>query len=665
MADQKLRILIETAFKDKGMNQAKKSLKDFGNQATKNQKAFESAKKTFQSMVFPIAAVGGAVFAAKKAFDFAKEGAQLETVRDTFDSLAKSVNSTSEAMLVGLRAATEGMVSDTDLMMSANRFLAMGLAATADEAAELSRVAVSLGAAMGKDATAAMEEFALLMANQSIPRLDTFGISAGKVRTRIKELMAANEGLTREGAFNQAVMEEAAISMDKLGNAVPIDPFTQLEVAAKNTTDELKILMSEGLGPLAGQMAGVGIPIKQAERALKDLGLKTKDIRELRSEVAKLDKGLTNTEREARVMAKVTEILEAGFEGTAEEVVSLARAADNANHPIHGLVRNMQEGADEADRLSDHSEILNDKLAMQAARMSDATVETRRHQLELKEAAILEEELARVTEERAALSLAAFKTALEDTNEPLQFFNQKLSELGPTAQEATVNEDALTQSLFDQVSALVEDETQLALMAGALGLYNEEQLAAALQTAALTAKVSELGAQVAAGQITITEAQTSLIDYANRLGETEAAAIGAAGAIDETHKEAVLLRDDGPYDATAEVKVKGLASLRNAVSLMNKIRSAGPVNVSAGQGGLRAAARQHGGPVQAGRPFLVGEAGAELFVPNANGRIVPNNSLNMGGVTVNVTAGSGNPAMIGSEVGKAIKDMVLGQGMRG
>jgi hypothetical protein len=44
---------------------------------------------------------------------------------------------------------------------------------------------------------------------------------------------------------------------------------------------------------------------------------------------------------------------------------------------------------------------------------------------------------------------------------------------------------------------------------------------------------------------------------------------------------------------------------------------------------------------------------------------VPNNSLNMGGVTVNVTAGSGNPAMIGSEVGKAIKDMVLGQGMRG
>ena len=37
-----------------------------------------------------------------------------------------------------------------------------------------------------------------------------------------------------------------------------------------------------------------------------------------------------------------------------------------------------------------------------------------------------------------------------------------------------------------------------------------------------------------------------------------------------------------------------------------------------------APARQHGGPVRAGQPYLVGEAGPEHFVPSGSGNIVPN-----------------------------------------
>lgn len=51
---------------------------------------------------------------------------------------------------------------------------------------------------------------------------------------------------------------------------------------------------------------------------------------------------------------------------------------------------------------------------------------------------------------------------------------------------------------------------------------------------------------------------------------------------------------------------------------------------------------QHGGPVMRGRPYLVGEAGPELFVPSASGRIVPSASAGgRGGTTVVVNvAGS-------------------------
>lgn len=45
--------------------------------------------------------------------------------------------------------------------------------------------------------------------------------------------------------------------------------------------------------------------------------------------------------------------------------------------------------------------------------------------------------------------------------------------------------------------------------------------------------------------------------------------------------------------------------------------------------------RAMGGPVTGGRPYMVGEKGPELFVPERSGTIVPNNS--MGGVVVNQT----------------------------
>jgi len=43
--------------------------------------------------------------------------------------------------------------------------------------------------------------------------------------------------------------------------------------------------------------------------------------------------------------------------------------------------------------------------------------------------------------------------------------------------------------------------------------------------------------------------------------------------------------------------------------------------------------RAMGGPVSSGKAFLVGEKGPEMFVPGANGNIVPNDALGGGGGT--------------------------------
>ena len=68
-------------------------------------------------------------------------------------------------------------------------------------------------------------------------------------------------------------------------------------------------------------------------------------------------------------------------------------------------------------------------------------------------------------------------------------------------------------------------------------------------------------------------------------------------------------------------------------------------------------ARANGGAVGAGRPYLVGERGPELFVPGAQGNIVPNNAMGGANVTVNVDASGSSvqgDSQSASQLGKAI-----------
>ena len=60
--------------------------------------------------------------------------------------------------------------------------------------------------------------------------------------------------------------------------------------------------------------------------------------------------------------------------------------------------------------------------------------------------------------------------------------------------------------------------------------------------------------------------------------------------------------------------------------------------------------RQHGGPVSAGRRYLVGEAGPELFVPSRSGRIDPNVSSGGGGVDAKALAKAVADALHGTRV---------------
>lgn len=76
-----------------------------------------------------------------------------------------------------------------------------------------------------------------------------------------------------------------------------------------------------------------------------------------------------------------------------------------------------------------------------------------------------------------------------------------------------------------------------------------------------------------------------------------------------------------------------------------------------GGGGEGGSGRQHGGPVRAGRPYLVGEAGPELIIPRDAGTVVPNRQIREamgGGGALNVIVN-----VAGSLVGVGSKDELI------
>jgi len=102
--------------------------------------------------------------------------------------------------------------------------------------------------------------------------------------------------------------------------------------------------------------------------------------------------------------------------------------------------------------------------------------------------------------------------------------------------------------------------------------------------------------------------------------------------------------------------------IRNTLRSIGVLSPAGRAALEAEAGVRTLFGEASGGPVHKGLPYLVGERGPEIVVPGS-GYVIPNRKLVQAGapsggggmVTINVTAGVGDPAAIGRTVVEAIR----------
>jgi hypothetical protein len=148
-------------------------------------------------------AIGDAVAAA----------GQLERLNNSFQQLAENAGQSGDAMLNALRSASSGMITDANLIQSANKAMLLGVADTAEEMTGLLEVARVRGQAMGLSVTDAFNDIVTGLGRESALILDNLGITLDLDRTykayadTLGKTVEQLDAVERKQALVNAVME--------------------------------------------------------------------------------------------------------------------------------------------------------------------------------------------------------------------------------------------------------------------------------------------------------------------------------------------------------------------------------------------------------------------------------------------------------------------------
>lgn len=187
----------------------------------------------------------------------ALSAAEGEAVERTFDNLAESIGTTSDAIYDELAPATLDMLNNDELALIGVKLLTSGLADNAEEMALITGTAVRLGRAVGKEALPSVADFTNMLMTGSTRALKDYGLSEEEVTTRANELKDADATLTDQQAFLQAALdvsqEKLALMGDEAGTLAD-DKMEALRTKFENAQDTLEETLLPGLNELLEEL---------------------------------------------------------------------------------------------------------------------------------------------------------------------------------------------------------------------------------------------------------------------------------------------------------------------------------------------------------------------------------------------------------------------------
>lgn len=237
--------------------------------AGKNSEAAQRLNLAWKAAQASVTAAGVAFL--KNVPAMVEQGNAINRSKDALVGYAGSANQAQLAIEAAQRA-TNFSITEFEAATNASRLYSMGLVDNAAEVEKLTKLATTLGGALGKEAGPALEEFSLLLANQSIQRLDTFGISSAEVRARMAELAVETGNTDREFLFMTATLEIAERQMNALSEAgfTATDNVSRLKAVARQAKEEFMGWLADGLMPVIDGLFGLADAVSGQEQAIFD-----------------------------------------------------------------------------------------------------------------------------------------------------------------------------------------------------------------------------------------------------------------------------------------------------------------------------------------------------------------------------------------------------------
>ena len=233
-------LIIELTADDELTAKLKRIIGDLQKTDAQTKTVKDTFKKSFTEINQAVELAKKAIEVFKKAYNFTKEGAELEVTTLKFDRLAESIGTTSDELLMSLRRATDGIMSDQELMQSAADMIGLGLANTEDQAIRLANVSSQLGMNMN--------QLTLTLTNQTNMRFDTLNMRVAGFDEKLQKLKKT--GMDADEAFTEAFLQQAEEQLLRVGSVTEmnIGSYMRFEAAIKNAMDRLKTSTD---GPMA------------------------------------------------------------------------------------------------------------------------------------------------------------------------------------------------------------------------------------------------------------------------------------------------------------------------------------------------------------------------------------------------------------------------------
>ena len=579
------------------MDKLDKKLKDLGISQTAYNKAVANTKKAHEqstTAAMSLSTVMTGMYSAtqlvaqgfqqiQKAYEFFKGGAEIQFMETKFARLAASIGTTAQFLMTDLRAATRGTISDMELMASVTDLVGLGLANSHDEAVRLATVSAGLGMNMN--------QLVLTMTNMTTMRFDALGVRVDGFKEKVKALEQA--GYSADEAFREAFLRQAEDQLKLVGNAADeaIGSFKRLEAQSKTFWDQLR--SDADASPIIEILADAVEEQNIYNRALSEGGPRL-----IANAKAIFNNGNAmiswNTAMEIAVQQWNEH--QKALQANTENWVIMQDAMSGGVTAIESIEEAAKKAADAEKELAARTKAVSDENALFLSTLDKAG-----SALDTYEGGIASanQELAegKITAEEHAAQVAELEAQYKASSNGivLSILEMKLAADGWTDTE---------------LNAYLTVGTQM-------GVFTQKQKDAATQAIGLANSLVKGVPVLAIEEILL-----------QRLGgRVEDATIGIMDLNPAIENMTEVFTDASGMVAATNVQLNGLPkSGATWTYTFNIIQNGRVPTVAFGKDSeerdVGLMEHQAGGPVYAGNPYMVGEAGPEPVIPAMNGRIL-------------------------------------------